>query len=158
MNDEPESITEAHTAAQKQAEHRKRSRIPVPAAGEGVFIHYTMSGLQKLGEALEKHDRDGETWFSMLERLLLAGDPETIRACLDLGLKVDGPDGKPVPATGIDLDDPGFSYADVVPAILNTTAVWFYGKTYEEMLAEATAARELAAAEARKEWQESKAG
>ncbi|MHA6644574.1 hypothetical protein [Mesorhizobium sp. A623] len=154
MTDTPDTISEARTAAEKRERYQRMTRIPFPEAGEGVFIHCTLAGAGKIEEVTEAKARPDESWFGTVERLLLNGDVQVLRHCLDACLKVDGPDGKPVPATGIDLDDPGFSITDAVTPILNVLAYLTFGKSYDEMIAEATAAREAAVAAARKDWQE----
>lgn len=154
---EPETITEARTAAEKRERYRKFSRVPFEEAGDGVFIHFSWDGIGKLEGLTEGKKQPGETWFGTVERLLLSGDVAALRQCLDVSLKVEGPEGKPIPAVDVDLDDPGFAIGDAVRPILNALAYVTYHKTYEEMIAEATAAREAAVEEARKAWQEQKA-
>ena len=157
MPPEPETISEARTAAEKRERYRKFSRIPFEEAGEGIFVHFSWDGIGKLEGLTEGKKIPGETWFGTVERLLLSGDVAALRQCLDVSLKIEGPEGKPIPAVAVDLDDPGFAITDAVTPILNALAYITYRKSYEEMIAEATAAREAAVEEARKAWQEQKA-
>lgn len=155
---EPETISEAHSAAEKRERYQRMTRVPFPEAGEGVFVHCALDGAAKIEDATQAKAMRDESWFGTVERLLLAGDVQTVRACLDICLKTEGPDGKPVPAIGVDLDDPGFAIGDAVPPILNVLAYVMFAKSYDELIAEATAAAEARRTEARAAWQNSRVG
>lgn len=160
----PESVTEAQAAeAKPKRPYPGRERIPFPLAGEGCFMLFTLKGIEMIDATTEKViGRDwcgtGSTCFHEAEKLLLAGNVQMIRTCLDAGLKREGPDGKPVPVTEHDLDEIEWPTGEIVEAALNALAIAHYNKRYDTMLAEATAAREAAVAEARQAWQEQKAG
>ena len=149
VNPEPETISEARTAAEKRERYRKYSRVPFEEAGDGVFVHFSWDGIGKLEGLTEGKKLPGETWFGTVERLLLSGDVAALRQCLDVSLKIEGPEGKSAPAVAVDLDDPGFAIGDAVRPILNALAYAAFSKTYEEMLREATEQYEARLAEER---------
>lgn len=167
----PETITEAREAEAAPArleKHLRKLWVPFPLAGDDVYLHFGINSLARLEEHAETVMPDfqekGFNWFGVIERKLLDGHSGTVRAVLDVGLKRKGdpyPSGgwKAVPAADIDLDDDlPWPVSEIVELAMNAIAYSWLRKTYSEMIAEVTAAREAAAEEARKAWQESKAG
>lgn len=174
MTKEPETISEtiseakaAVAAVAQLEEHLRKLWVEFPLAGPDVFLHYGINSLARLEDHAEAvmpdHREKGVNWFGVIERKLLDGHSATIRAVLDIGLKRKGdpyPTGgwKAVPAADIDLDDDlPWPVADIVEPALNAISYSWLRKTYQEALAEATAAREAAIEEARRAWQEQKA-
>jgi len=167
MTDETITEAKASISAEKAAEakrerHRLNSRVPFPLAGDDVFLTFTLSSLCHLEENAEKlmpdYEQRGFSPFGVYEKLLLAGHPGAVRTVLDAGLKRLNEEGKPVPATDIDLDDADWPVTEIVEPALNVLAYNWFGRTYAEMVSEATAAREAAVEEARKAWKDEKVG
>lgn len=161
MSDNPETISEAKAAEEKRERHLRLSRAAFPLAGPDVFLHFTLGSLGQLEEDADKlmpgYDDRGFSPFGVYEKLLLAGHPGAVRAVLDHGLKREDENRKIVPATDIDLDAIDWPVTEVVEPALNVLAYCWFGRTYAEMIAEATAAREAAVEEARKAWKDEKA-
>lgn len=153
----PETISQAQAAAQPKPS--RRTRIPFPLAGGGAFLLYTFGSMIALEEAANRIMSDwlgrGFTAFGVMERLLLDGNPAAVRAAIDAGLKREI-DGKVVPISEIDLDNVEWSVAEVVEPALNALAIAYFNKPYADLIAEATAAAQARAAEARKAWEDSK--
>lgn len=159
MSDNPETISEAKAAEARKERHLRLSRVPFPLAGDGVFLFFGLSSLCKLeedaGTLMPDFEERGFTPFSVYEKLLLAGHPGAIRAVLDAGLKRLDENGRPAPAVDIDLDgDLDWPVPEIVTPALEAVAYSWLAKSYSELLAEATAAREAAVEEARKAWKE----
>lgn len=157
------SISEAKEAEERRERHLRLSRVPFPLAGDGVFLFFGLSSLGKLEEnavmLMPDYEQRGFSGFGVYEKLLLNGHPGAIRAVLDAGLKRLDENGKPVPAVDVDLDgDLEWPVTEIVTPALEAIAYAWFGKTYSEMIAEATAAREAAAAEAREMWQSDRIG
>lgn len=147
----PETISDAQAAAQPKPSGR--ARVSFPLAGDGAFLLFTLGGmiaLEKAADAImpDWHGR-GFTFFGVLERLLLDGNPAAVRAAIDAGLKREV-DGKVVPIAEIDLDAIEWPIAEVVEPALNALAIGTFNKPYSDLIAEATAAAQARAAEARK--------
>lgn len=160
----PDTISAAQAAeAKPKRPYPGRERIPFPPAGEGRFFLIYLNGIALIDSAVDRvigkdwHGK-GSTCFHEAEKLLLAGNIEVLKAAIDAGLKQEGPDGKPVPVTDVDLDEIEWPVSEVAEAALNALSVATYGKRYDTMLAEATAAREAAVEEARKAWQSDRTG
>lgn len=160
MQSEPQTISEAKAAEEKRERHLRLSRAAFPLAGQDVFLHFGLGSLCRLeeeaGALMPDFEQRGVTPFGVYEKLLLAGHPGAVRAVLDHGLKRQDENGKIVPATDIDLDGLDWPVTEIVEPALNVLAYCWFGRTYGEMIADATAAREAAAAEARKAWEEAK--
>lgn len=153
MSDISETISETISQAQavEKLEQKRpypgRERIPFPLAGDGVFMLFTLKGIGMIDattDAVIGQDWRGlgSTYFHEAAKLLQAGDARMIRACLDVGLKREGPDGKPVPVTEHDLDEIEWPTEEIIKAALNALAVAHFGKRYDTLVAEATAAVE----------------
>ncbi|MCQ3942635.1 MAG: hypothetical protein DPW22_05400 [Alphaproteobacteria bacterium] len=160
----PQTISAAQAAeAKPKRPYPGRERIPFPQAGEGCFFLIYLKGIALIDAAVDRvigkdwHGK-GSTCFHEAEKLLLAGNIEVLKAAIDAGLKREGPDEKPVPVTEVDLDEIEWPVSDVAEAALNALAVATYGKRYDTLMAEATAAREAAVEEARKAWQGDRIG
>lgn len=154
---EHDTISQAQSAgneAAKAEERHQKSRDPFPLL-EGSFFHFTLGGLQAMEKAADDvwpgwQDR-GLTAFGVMERLLLDGHPAAVRAAIDAGLKREGENGKPVPCSDIDLEEIEWPVSDIVMPALNAFAYGYFRQSYDEIIAEVTAAAEARAEKTRKE-------
>lgn len=145
------SISETQSNAQAAADRQSKSRISFPLAGEGAFLHFSHKRIAALETAAgaiipDWMDR-GFNSFGLIERLTLDGNAAMIRAILDNGLKRLNEDEKLVPMAEVDLDEIDWPMGEVARPALEVICYAYHGKTYSEVLAELTAARQEEEAE-----------
>lgn len=126
-------------------ERRRKLEVPFPPlADQGAFFRFNLAAQGKVEEALNefapdwKIHREG-TFFAWIERHAMGGTPAIVRALIDHGLKRKDEQGRNVPFP-VDLDDIPWTTAEIVEPALSAFAVAMTGKTYPELLQEATAA------------------
>lgn len=161
---DPETISEARAApgaAAAYAERKAKARQPFPLAGEGCFFYFPLGSLVAVEKFVDQVEPDwpakNRSPFGVVERLLLAGHAAAVRAVIDAGLKREV-DGKIEPVADIDLDAVDWPIAEIVTPAMNALCFAHTGRTYHELIAEATAAAEARTATARETWEGRKAG
>ena len=153
----PETITAATIPPPPRSMEPGKRPLDVPFDVPGTdvaFFNFGLVALEAFETALAPAGGLREPLFGIIERQLLAGSPKMVRMALDYGLKTVR-DGKAVPLE-IDLDEPPFAIGPAVEAALNALAISIMGKSYADLIAEATADAQARAAEARKAWEDSK--
>lgn len=130
------------SAAEREAarlEYLQKCAVAFPLTSDEDVLFFSMSDLC----AIEKvHGTD----FAAIERKVMSGDSQAITDCLLIALKRPAGNGK-FARVEIDAEDLDVPHVDAVKPILNALCMRYFGRSHDELIAEAEAKVEALRAE-----------